>query len=275
LADGCEDHTVHVPRELTPVAAAAPRWFTPWAWAGATAGLALLLLMIVPRTLRDRVHDLGSVHDSLREQIHTKKEPVPAAKPLRVAGLNVKHFANVNNQSEEEKGLLGRDSFACRLGDAVTLEAKLSRPAYAYLIAYRPDGTEQLCFPEHDDKPPPFTDLPRYPSESRGDQYGLDEGTGLMAFVLVASRRPLPAYRDWRKARDKSPWKHYEAPGGVVWYDDGSKVEARTPESHERGRGKKVPGQTPLVGLTDWLRKGRDVEAVVGVGFAVLPKEKR
>jgi hypothetical protein len=51
------------------------------------------------------------------------------------------------------------------LRDQVTVEAKLSRPAYAYLIAFRPDGVAELCVPDREDVPPPLVDQPRYPSK--------------------------------------------------------------------------------------------------------------
>jgi hypothetical protein len=283
LAGGGDD-TAEVPRELAPAAARRSRWFTPWAWAGATAGLALLLVILVPPTLfRSAPEGPSAPHDG-REEAPAQAAPArglaskqpQTPRPLRIESLEVRHFGNINDKNERELGVLGRESFVCRVDDAVKLEAKLSRRAYAYLIAYRPDGTEQVCFPDKEDERPPLTDAPRYPApESRDEEYALTEGTGLMAFVVVASSRPLPSYRDWRKQHGTSPWKHFEAPEGVVWYDDGLTVEARTADSNVRGKGKKVPGQTPLVGLTDWLRKGPGVEAVTGVGFTVLPKEQR
>jgi tRNA A-37 threonylcarbamoyl transferase component Bud32 len=271
LSDGCDDHTVPVPRELVPAAAARSRWFSPWAWAGATAGLALLLAMIVPPALKNRP---VFVPTALHEYQHG---PAPAPEPLRVLALDVTHFATVRRGGKDfecRRGLLGRDSFSCRLDDQVTLEGRLSRPAYAYLIAYRPDGTEELCFPEQEDQPPPRSDRPRYPSVRRGEQYGLNEGTGLAVFAVVASSQPLPAYRDWRKQRGASPWKHDEARAGVVWYDNGASVDAQMDEHRVRGKGQAVMGQTSLVRLTDWLWKAPDVEAVTAVGFAVLPKEQ-
>jgi hypothetical protein len=36
-----------------------------------------------------------------------------------------------------------------------------------------------------------------------------------------------------------------------------------------------VAGKSPLAQLMNWLRQAPDVEASAGMGFAVLPKEKR
>jgi hypothetical protein len=173
--------------------------------------------------------------------------------------------------------VLGRTTFAARVGDHVTIEGELSRPAYAYLIAFRPDGREELCFPEREDDPPPLTDRPRYPSVSQDLEYGLDEGEGLQVFVLVVSGRSLPPYKEWRTRRPASPWAHEPAPEGVVWHYDGTEIHGLTEDlGGQRGKGKQTAGRTPVVRLADWLRsggaEGAPVEATAAVGFAVLPK---
>jgi hypothetical protein len=228
-----------------------------------------------------------------------------------VLSLDVKHFANVSGRFDKPRGLLGKASFAARQDDSVTVEARLSSPAYAYLISFRPDGIEEVCFPEGEDEPPPLTDRPRYPSVSRGVNYGLNEGEGPQVFALVVSSRPLPPYRQWRAGRGASPWSKVLAarlalgastagllgsppgqaplvtapvlfPGrllqaapGVVWRDDGAEVDALTADdpTGQRSKGQAVSGKTPVVKLTDWLRQGPDVETVAAVGFAVLPKQ--
>ena len=62
---------------------------------------------------------------------------------------------------------LGRRSFETHLSDRVMVEARLSRPAYAYLIAFRPDGEHEVCFPDSAEQPPPRDDRPRYPTNER------------------------------------------------------------------------------------------------------------
>lgn len=198
------------------------------------------------------------------------------AAKVRVLSLDVQHFTNVDDKNDRPEGLMGEKSFSTRLKDSVTVQARLSRPAYAYLIAFRPDGKEELCFPEKEDGAPPLTDRPRYPSKLRGVNYGLDEGTGLQVFALVVSSRPLPAYKVWRGRRAAFPWKNSRTPAGIVWYDDGDFVEARTADGNDRGprgKGREVAGKSQVVAVTDWLRQaGPEVEAVAAVGFAVLPR---
>ena len=199
---------------------------------------------------------------------------------VEILSLDVKHYATVTRDGQrgaEPRGLLGKDSFDTRLDDSVTMEARLSRPGYAYLIVFRPDGTEDVCFPEKEDTVPPRTERPRYPSVSRAVNYGLTDGEGLEVFALVVSSRPLPSYKEWHKRRSASPWKKSPAPPGIVWYDDGNFVESLTADGRNRGsrgKGQEVAGKSQVVAVLDWLRQAPEVEAVAGVGFAVLPGVK-
>src|SRR5437588_265405 len=84
--------------------------------------------------------------------------------------------------------------------------ASLSRAAYAYLIVFRPDGKDEVLYPQGAREAPEQTDEPRYPSKDRSKVYGLTDGTGLWLVALVASERPLPPYADWRQQRPDSPW---------------------------------------------------------------------
>jgi serine/threonine protein kinase len=240
-----------------------------WPWVIAGLGVPVLALGLVLAPLwRDRPERQG------RPQV-PPMATVPAPEKLAVLSLDVTHFENVAGRNDLPRGLLGKDSFVARLDDSVTLAATLSRPAYAYLIAFRPDGTEELCFPESEDEMATLTDRPRYPSVSRGVNYGLNEGEGLQVFALVASSRPLPAYKAWRPKCGRAPWKTFATPLGVVWWDNGGEVRPLTAEdpNGQRGKGQRVAGKTPVVELTDWLRRAPGVEVAAAVGFAVLPKK--
>ena len=201
-----------------------------------------------------------------------------ASSKVRVLSLEIKHFANIRRDGspfDQPRGVLGKNSFAARRDDSVTVEGRLSRPAYAFLISFRPDGTEEVCFPENEDEAPPLTDNPRYPSVSRGVNYGLNEGEGLQLFALVVSSKPLPSFKTWRARLGASPWRKSPAPPGVVWRDDGTNVEALTGDANDtRGKGRQVSGKTPVVNLMDWLRQAPEIDSVAAVGFAVLPKNK-
>lgn len=200
-------------------------------------------------------------------------EPPPPTQPVEVLRLRLHHFRG--GRSLE---FLGEETFTARLDDTVTVEARLSRPAYAYLLAFRPDGGEDLCFPEREDEPPPLTDQPSYPlSSKRGLDYGLTDGTGLQVFALVASSQPLPSYHEWKSRRSPSPWKRQTAPGGIVWYDDGTFVDAIKPtgtDRGERGKDQAAPGKTAVVQMTDWLRQATGANTAAAIGFMVQPKDQ-
>jgi serine/threonine protein kinase len=197
--------------------------------------------------------------------------PAPI-EPLRVTRLDVLHVANLQGKGQA-RAVLGKKSFEAHRGDAVTVEAELSRPAYAYLIAFRPDGTDDLCFPDSADEAPPLTDRPRFPFASQQMEYGLDEGDGLEVLALVASEKPLPPYKQWRSGHGLAPWKREASPAGVVWSYDGREIQGLTATGDQRGR-REAAGQATVVRLAKWLRGEDEKVSVSAVGFTVLPKEK-
>jgi serine/threonine protein kinase len=199
-------------------------------------------------------------------------DPV-AVQPLKVLRLDVDHYAR-SGDFAQPRGLLGRKSFATRCDDQVSVTGELSAKAYCYLIAYRPDGTEELCFPEKEDEAPPLTERPRYPLTTTRFRYELNEGPGLCAFALVARSKPLPPYAEWRRQRGESPWTRSDALAGVVWRLDDTTLKAHTPEDPEaRGKGQEVKGVGTLPQLVEWLRQETAAEAVSAVAFAVRPRE--
>jgi len=198
---------------------------------------------------------------------------------LRVESISVRLHSRVNETEGDDAGIIGREAFGAATGDQVTVEAKLSRPAFAYLIAFAPNGQSELCFPDDEARVPRPTDRPRYPpgATERLKRYGLNEGAGLMAFAVLASDAPLPAYKDWAVGKTP-PWSRTAAPlhPGRVWWDDGQWAETLTPGGPVRGdRGKGEDAIGPIgavTRLTDWLRAAGPPGAAAGaVGFVVGP----
>jgi hypothetical protein len=213
------------------------------------------------------------------------RNPEPSSRPgdSRTAGerpqrilvrkLEVEHWVR-GGAADVRQGVLGHTTFAARAHDIVTIAADLSEPAYCYLIAFRPDGVDELCFPEADSVPPPLTDRPRYPLLGNKEGFGLDEGTGLQAFFLVVSRQPLPPYREWRRARSPSPWRTAAAAPGLVWRYDGIALTAYSADhpGGQRAKGQKLRGTDAMSALAEWLQQAPEVVAVEGIGFPVLPR---
>jgi hypothetical protein len=210
-------------------------------------------------------------------------EPQPAPRPgpqaaLRVTGFEMTHFPKLDADRFDPSrvGALGQTSFAARVDDEVTVRAELSEPAFSYLIAFRPDGTDELCDPESEDLRPARKQQPRYPPPTKSDErYRLSEGAGLHAFALVVSREPLPPYRAWKKEQGPMPWAaRLPCEPGVVWRDDDQGLQpllANDPTG-TRGKGVKARGSGEPAGkLASWLRGLPGVNAVTLEAFSVGP----
>jgi hypothetical protein len=200
--------------------------------------------------------------------------------PLLVVAIDVERFARTPD-GDVPQGVLGKTTFAAALGDRVQVTAKLSKPAYAYLIAFRPDGKSELCFPEFEDTPPPLTDHPQHPwTWPKPNE--LREGTGLWALAVVASEAPLPAYHEWQEQHfhEMLAWKPVAiAPAGRVWRDDGQKpvetlsLRAEQPVLMQSQQEMLEGPEASIRKLTTSLRTRGQAEAVSVLGFRVAPAE--
>jgi serine/threonine protein kinase len=228
-----------------------------WLWLS-SAGLVLAGVVAV-----------GILVPWLRPSTRTSITPIPGK--LAILNLDVDHYLIVNGHSAPRQRL-GEGSIVTFLNDFVSVETRLSQPAFAFLIAFRADGKEELCFPDKPDKVPPKTDHFRFPPASTGMDYQLEDGTGLQAFAVVASSQPLPSFQEWW-SRQGCPWQKSEAPPDVVWRTlDGLEVEALTADPSDKRGTKEVRGKTPVMKLATWLKQRPRVEAAAVLGFAVMPK---
>jgi tRNA A-37 threonylcarbamoyl transferase component Bud32 len=219
-----------------------------------------------------------------------RRGPRPApdtpGQPLRVA-FDVANFELFAGE-DHWNGAIGKKVFVARIGERVVIRAELSEPAYCYLVACNFDGRVKLLSPcdeataeELPDKkpeqvkqlryPPPTLAGPKTPSEQRGIQLDDDAEGGLQAYLVVASREPLPAYRDWSSARGKPPWRKLPPTDGV-WRSSGETLDPVTPgEGLKRGSIVTLKGQPPLIELCRWAA-GQDV-VVEAIAFPVKKRE--
>jgi Protein kinase domain len=209
-----------------------------------------------------------------------------APKPAATAGLRLLRFEialfgkrDRDHDDPNRSGVMGRTSFGAREDDDVTVRAELSEPAYSYLIAFRPDGTEELCDPGDEAMPPAREPRPSYPPPLKSDErYRLSEGPGLYAFALVASREPLPSYREWKHRVGPMPWaaKAPYEPGIVRRVDDhGLQVLLADNAGATRGKGAKARDSGGPAGeLANWLRSRTGLQVVMVEAFAVEPAAK-
>jgi serine/threonine protein kinase len=146
-----------------------------------------------------------------------RPDPPAPSGPLQVEAFQLTHL-RASDGADFSLGELGQACPAAGADrDGMRATARFNRPAYCYLLAFRPDGKEELCWPTRPDQPPEATNALTYPP---GGVYRLREvGQGAQAFVLVASSRPLPAYSAWRAEHGAAPWRPAQTEG--VWRFDG------------------------------------------------------
>jgi hypothetical protein len=158
-----------------------------------------------------------------------------------------------------------------RLKDMVRVHVTLSPPGYCYLIALNANGKPELCLPAGGIVPSSPRGKLVFP-EHPADYFGLTDGLGLQAFVVVASDRRLPTYESWKT----------QVPGGVDWtlvdreglwtYDSAELSEAKRVRGKLRGdilRRESAP--EVLIDLCDRLRRSPGVTLVRAVAFPVKP----
>jgi hypothetical protein len=198
---------------------------------------------------------------------------------VRIDAFDVQQFTADGKGNHVQRGLLLKQPCILHEGDGVQIRARLSRPAYCYWLAYRPDGVEELCFPESESEPPPLTDQPAYPwkkSDRLDTMFGFTEGPGWQAFLLIVSEKPLPAYSEWKKSRGAAPWRPVRsAAGGVIVRHDGRWLESFHPAGRNatRGKGDRLNvGDAGLSELIRWAEGDENVVALEAWAIPVLPR---
>jgi hypothetical protein len=165
-------------------------------------------------------------------------------------------------------GLIGIDAFAGRFSQDARVRARLSRPAYCFLIALNPDGAIQLCSPETPATAPAATTAIDYPPDP-GSGFALTDGVGTQAFVLVASAKPLPPYAEWSRKLGELPWKAVSE--GDVWRYDGRTFDRDIRRGDVRPLADLPP---PLEAACRALQAGPGIETIRALAFPVQPQQK-
>jgi hypothetical protein len=208
----------------------------------------------------------------------TQEPPTIPLAPLTILDLEVTPL------QPEEKGYRPLEPLSkttlprINTNHAIEARARLSRPAYCYLVLHCSTGQSVLLFPRDPGAPPPLTDQPSYPPRDESVAYQLDDGPGLWAVSVVASEKPLPSYQEWLKAHPTNPWEAQKDPSQLdrVLFDDGQNLD--TPNTRggfsQMARGEKavkVLGRAQLVPLVDWW-KSTSGGVVKAVAFPVERK---
>lgn len=155
-----------------------------------------------------------------------------------------------------------------------------SQPAYFMLIALNPDGAVQTCFPERDsaigiatDDAPGTTET--NPSEpisefhypiDRGQGWGLWDGTGQQAFLLIASLTPLPESDSMVTLAGISEWTPKSESGAWKW--KGGDLFAWQ-ENQFRGGVSDLPGKSSFQEICTRLQKLYPDAEIHAVSFPI------
>jgi serine/threonine protein kinase len=184
----------------------------------------------------------------------------PTAKPLTIDLLV--HRLSGDEGNRRPLGELGETTYRVRFKERVEVDATLSEPAYAFLIAFNPTkqlaDRQQLFLPEESDKP----------SKLLTRVLKLDDGEGLQALAVVASRRPLPAFEEWEK-RHPLGWQARKATLGMVWRASKGHLLPFFDEDSVRAKDEGASTKEVIGTLDKRLREMPGVEAVEVIGFAV------
>ena len=253
--------------EPTPVVTPPPARLPAWVRWGVPAAVVGCGLVAIAAWLWQRGSDTASTGASAAI-------PEPAAGPLQ-AEIAVKHYKELGDGRHVElHGTISETSLASdppRLKDLVRVHVTLSPPGYCYLIALNANGKPELCLPAGGIVPSSPRGKLVFP-EDPADYFGLTDGVGLQAFVVVAFDRSLPAYESWKT----------QVPGGLAWssvdlegfwtYDSAAPSDAARFRGRLRGdiiRRESAP--EALVNLCDRLRRSPGVTLVRAVAFPVKP----
>jgi serine/threonine protein kinase/tetratricopeptide (TPR) repeat protein len=197
-----------------------------------------------------------------------------APAPLAIQEFHVNQF---RGKQAKPLGDLRDNAEEIRVNDSVRLFARLNAPAHCYLIAFNPDGSEQLCHPAWDGdrpdaaravRPGPVTEVRFFPDDK--GMFGLD-ASGLQVFVLVGSRRPLPPYAEWRSGAGTIPWRAVSHGGGWRWQFDGEDF-IRLPADRGQRTEREAEPQA-LRSLCAFFRGRPEFEVVRVIAFPVAIAE--
>jgi hypothetical protein len=193
----------------------------------------------------------------------------PAASP-EVLALDVSHFSE-----DRYVGDLGAPSHTgpVTFDDDVKVCARLSAPAFCYLLALNTDGLVQILDPDEDTMRPARAAEVVDPSDPR-NYLTLNDGAGLQGFVLIASRRPLPAFVDWRpRGEVERLWGERGAcrETARAWRFDGRRG-FRPLGGVSRGTERSLAVPSRFEAVCRFLRDHSGAEVIHAVAFPVRPR---
>jgi serine/threonine protein kinase len=211
---------------------------------------------------------------------HRDGEQTPA--PKKPAKIEVMIVRDHGDESRKLIGDIAKTIQPVFTDHDLQISMKFNAPAYFYLVAFNPDGTEQLLYPED-----PALQVVQYPRDKnaksmttapdkseelrvpREGKYFTPDIDGLQAFVLIASAEPLPPYAEWRSRKVATPWnKNRSYNSDSRWQFDGEEF-MELPQDRLQVRG---GPPKEFRDLCNFFRNLPDVQAVRAIAFSVTKK---
>jgi serine/threonine protein kinase len=239
-------------------------------WLG---GIAIVVGLVVVVVLWNR----GTHPDGTTELTPPAAPKDTTNESLRITAFDIEHFAlTPDGKNTEPRGRFGDKTYSARQYDYVKLRLSLSRPAYAYLLAFRPDGVIDLCYPNDEASRPPLSETAVYPFATddvrKGVRYQLAEGPGLWSFAAVVSEHELPPFSEWEKKHPLPSMKEKAGKSGAFLVDNGQDIDELTSlglNSATRGKGVIPPGRTEFAEIGNALNLDpSSIFRVVGITAA-------
>lgn len=140
-------------------------------------------------------------------------------------GPRIKSFDVIRYRLSEQSrrlepvGRIGPDTVHAEVDDDVEVIVELTAPAYFYVISLDTSGRVRCRVPASADERPVAAQTLRYPAE--GELYRLEkkDEPGAQAFIIVASRNPLPTWTAFSRDHPLPKWNAHEIPQTVITYD--------------------------------------------------------
>lgn len=180
-----------------------------------------------------------------------------------ITSFEIRHL---RKNTRQQVGIIGETSDVVDLNDSARIRVELTQPRYCFLIAFNPDGKDQLCIPLDRNEVPRLTkSIVYHPQLDMAFRF--TDGVGAQAFVLLVSREPLPSFNAWIAAHGPVPWHKTNWKG--VWVFDGQQLDRR---DKDRAEGKlETTELQPFVELCNSLSDRNEMELIYAIGFPVLP----
>jgi len=182
------------------------------------------------------------------------------------ASLGITLYRRDGDSSLEDVGMR---LYPARYNDDIRLRVGLGEGSFCYLIAFNPDGKDQLCYPQSPSERPRELDKLDYPEDAEL-AFGLTDGVGLQAFVLLVSHEPLPPYEEWKISAAAPQWSREMA--AEKWLFDGREYLA---PNRTRGTLRPLGSRPPdaFRELCAFYRNRPEFDAVRAIAFPVIERE--